>query len=462
MNNSLLPIPVGRHVSALPLLAVLLLAIVISLQANLLMSCPRCSGTGDCECRRVSDERGLDRKARQPDGLCGGGAASASLGSLRLGVPFGAAAHEVLERQVEFSLYALSMTRPNGVATAWMYEPHRDLVTQVQNGTISSYGFVNDAVGRRASMSRSGSAYAAPDTIASSYNDRSELTRAASNVDVAYSYAYAPIGNRVSASEAGVPWTYTTNGLNQYTTATEGNAQLSFAYDLDGSMTYRPVSATEGWTQVWNAENRMAETSKGTDRLTFKYDYLGRRVEKCVYSGNTLVSKTLYVYDGFKCVEELDALDGNALLRSHAWQPFDVGLDVILATTDAAGTSFFLHDANKNVMQRTAADGALLEAYAYAPFGQTLGAATPRVGFSSEVNEEVTRLLYYNFRYLIPCIARWTSLDPIGEMESINLYGYVMNKAINKVDLLGLTEDPNFATTSTPQWIPQMPFTTFC
>ena len=106
------------------------------------------------------------------------------------------------------------------------------------------------------------------------------------NVTNSYSYTYDKIGNRVAASEAGVPWTYTTNSLNQYTSATENNVQLNFSYDLDGSMTYRPVDSASGWTQVWNGENRMVETFKGNDRLTFKYDYMGRRVEKCVYSGN--------------------------------------------------------------------------------------------------------------------------------------------------------------------------------
>ena len=172
------------------------------------------------------------------------------------------------------------MTRPNGITTTWSYEQNRDLITQVQNGTISIYGYTNDAIGRRTSMSRSGSAYANPDTISYTYNDRSELTGAQSNVDTTYSYSYAydPIGNRITASEAGVPWTYATNNLNQYTSAIENNDNLSFSYDLDGSMTYRPVDATSGWTQIWNGENRMVETYKGTDRLTFKYDYMGRRI----------------------------------------------------------------------------------------------------------------------------------------------------------------------------------------
>ena len=62
----------------------------------------------------------------------------------------------------------------------------------------------------------------------------------------------------------------------------------------------------------------MVETYRGSDRLAFKYDYMGRRVEKCVYSGNILTSRTLFVYDGFKCVEELDALNNSVVSLRHA------------------------------------------------------------------------------------------------------------------------------------------------
>ena len=292
------------------------------------------------------------------------------------------------------------MTRPNGITTTWSYETDRDLVTQVQNGTISTYGYVNDAVGRRTSMSRSGSAYANPDTIAYTYNDRSELTGAVSNVDTTYSYSYVydPIGNRVTASEAGVPWTYTTNSLNQYTSATENNVQLNFAYDLDGSMTYRPVDATSGWTQVWNGENRMVETTKGTDRLTFKYDYMGRRVEKCVYSGNTLISKTFFVYDGFKCVEELDALDNNSVLMRHIWQSLDVGLDVILTTTDGISSDYYLFDANKNAIALMDIANQVNDIFIYNPYGifGHIGNSSKSFLFSSEYFDGETGMVYYN------------------------------------------------------------------
>ena len=239
---------------------------------------------------------------------------------------------------------------------------------------------------------------------------------------------------RGCASEAGVPWTYTTNSLNQYTSATESNVQLNFAYDLDGSMTYRPVDSASGWTQVWNGENRMVETYKGTDRLTFKYDYMGRRVEKCVYSGNTLSSKTLYVYDGFKCVEELDALDNNAVVNTYVWQPF--GLDVPLLRNVS---DFYVSDANKNIIALINANGQLTDTYLYNPFGNCnhIGNSSNPYRFSSEYFYEETRLTYYNFRYNNLKDGRWINRDPIGEKGGFNLYVTVNNDTINKIDSNG-------------------------
>ncbi|MFA7136276.1 MAG: RHS repeat-associated core domain-containing protein, partial [Bacteroidales bacterium] len=224
-----------------------------------------------------------------------------------------------------------------------------------------------------------------------------------------------------------------------YTSATENNVQLNFTYDLDGSMTYRPVNAATGWTQVWNGENRMVETWKGDDRLTFQYDYMGRRVEKKVYDGQALTTHLKFVYDGFKLVEELDALNGDVVLMRHTWQPFDVGLDVILATTDANGTAYFMHDANKNNMQVSGAAGELREPYNYTPFGQINSSFhVPKIGFSSEVLDRETAQLYYNYRYLDPKIGRWTKRDPIGENDINNLFISNKNSLIFLFDMKGL------------------------
>jgi RHS repeat-associated protein len=196
-------------------------------------------------------------------------------------------------------------------------------------------------------------------------------------------------------------------------------------------MTYRPVDATTGWTQVWNGENRMVETWKGDDRLTFQYDYMGRRVEKKVYDGQTLTPHLKFIYDGFKLVEELDALNADAPLRRYAWQPDDVGLDVVLQMMDVPGNtySFHLHDANKNIRMLFNAVGVVVAEYDYDPFGQvtTTGdyALVNPYRFSSEFHDDDTGLIYYNYRYDSPIIGRWISCDPIAEA------GFMVNKVTN-------------------------------
>ena len=136
-------------------------------------------------------------------------------------------------------------------------------------------------------------------------------------------------------------------------------------------------------------------------------------------------------------LDELDGLDGNAVVRRHAWQPSEVGPDVILATTNADGTSYFLHDANKSVMQATGGNGEALGQYAYAPFGEPLDASPARIGFSSELFDASVRLAYYNYRHLAPGLGRWLGRDAIGEEGGVNLYAFVNNNVINNFDAQG-------------------------
>jgi RHS repeat-associated protein len=48
---------------------------------------------------------------------------------------------------------------------------------------------------------------------------------------------------------------------------------------------------------------------------------------------------------------------------------------------------------------------------------------------------------YYGYRWYDPLTGRWPSRDPIGERGGLNLYGFVRNKAIDLLDLLGLWDE---------------------
>lgn len=54
------------------------------------------------------------------------------------------------------------------------------------------------------------------------------------------------------------------------------------------------------------------------------------------------------------------------------------------------------------------------------------------------MRHSVTGVSYYGYRYYDPVADRWPPKDPIGEQGGVNLYGFVRNDGLNRLDLLGL------------------------
>jgi RHS repeat-associated protein len=350
---------------------------------------------------------------------------------------------------------------PNDISAKRAYEAHRDLITSIENSVasvppvvISRYDYTNDAVGRRTSMGKSGTAFSLADLISYGYNDRSEVTSAVAQQQATYDYGFAfdPIGNRLTSTskETGAPITrsYTANNLNQYTAI--DNPTVSPSYDDDGNMTSLPISSGT-WDCSWNAENRLIAMEKADKRLEFAYDYMGRRVEKKTYTGSSgnwiLATHLRFVYDGYLQIEELDAADSNALLKKRYWTGVE-GYDRLISETHVTtgNTYYVMADANKNLTCYLTNAGAVAGHYEYSPFGQITretGSLSNEFDFrfSSEFFEQETGLVYYNFRYYSPELGRWASRDPIEEVGGGGgLYGIVFNDPINQLDYIGLTK----------------------
>ena len=344
--------------------------------------------------------------------------------------------------RVENSDLVFQMTRPNGVTTSWSYETNRNLISQVKNGTFSTFDYTNNAIGNRSSISRSGSAFITPDTLSFTYNSRGEVTGAASNESVAYNYTYNfdPIGNRLTASLIGTGYNYMANNLNQYTAITSETITTGSTYDYDGNML-----TCDGWTQTWNGENRMIQMIKGNVKLQFTYDYMGRRVEKKVFDNEILIKHSRFVYDGYKLVEELDAQNANATLFQYIWQPMQLGIDMLLQFTDtmSAMTYFYTFDANKNVCELIDNASSLVVHYEYSPFGCLISdngtdSIINPFRFSCEYYDTETELVYYNYRYYNSNLGRWLSRDSIGIEGGLNPYTICTNSTISFYDQLGL------------------------
>ena len=130
------------------------------------------------------------------------------------------------------------------------YESGRNLIAAITNSftnpstlqpfNLSTFAYLNDALGRRVEVTRTGLAFGdlAGATDAYGYNDRSEVVSSRRTLDSAevrgfdYDYAYDPIGNRICTTnydEQGnaLVSSYSANALNQYTQRTvPGHAAL--------------------------------------------------------------------------------------------------------------------------------------------------------------------------------------------------------------------------------------------
>ncbi|MEA4863071.1 MAG: RHS repeat-associated core domain-containing protein [Victivallaceae bacterium] len=180
--------------------------------------------------------------------------------------------------------------------------------------------------------------------------------------------------------------------------------------------------------------------------MEFAYDYLGRRIEKKFYSGNTLNARLKFVYYGYKLVAELNGMNSNTLVRRYTWNAGITGLDTPLEVRDAETDTTYFHrtDANKNVVALTTST-AVAAWYEYDPYGKVISstgdfAETNPLRFSSEYADSETGLVYYNYRYYTPAIGRWLSKDPIAENGGVNLYNFLENDPVNVIDSLGLQD----------------------
>jgi RHS repeat-associated protein len=248
----------------------------------------------------------------------------------------------------------------------------------------------------------------------------------------------------------------------------------SFQPDADGNL------VSDGrWSYTWDGENRLTQMIRDTDtpagarqKLVFEYDHQGRRIRKqfSTYSGGWVEqTDTLFLYDGWNLVAELNANSSNARVRTYAW-----GTDLSGSMRGAAGVggllkvtyygaattnAFVAQDGNGNVAALVdGANGGPCARYEYGPFAEPIRVTGPLaklspLRFSTKYTDDESGLSYYGCRYYNPNTGRWPNRDPMGEPgfevlrrrksdvlgDGPNLYPFVGNAPVNLFDALGLT-----------------------
>ncbi|HET8554289.1 MAG TPA: RHS repeat-associated core domain-containing protein [Rhodanobacteraceae bacterium] len=111
--------------------------------------------------------------------------------------------------------------------------------------------------------------------------------------------------------------------------------------------------------------------------------------------------------------------------------------------------TYFLTDAQGNVLATTDAQGNITARYTYRPYGtQQSGPTNAGPGYTGHVNDPNTGLVYMQQRYYDPDIGRFISPDPIGpaagNVFNFNRYAYANNNPIKFTDPDGRCPDTDF------------------
>jgi RHS repeat-associated protein len=368
----------------------------------------------------------------------------------------------------------ISTALPNNTETVSVYDDDnrlsRMVTTSAKDGVLASFAYSYDAVGNKLTMTEEDGGItsyqydAAYRLVHVEYPTRSVqlitnknhgTTQGKGNknghhkaddpLPTAVSYTYDAAGNRIGESDDHKIVDYHYNAANQLLQVGEAR----YSYDENGNRTSRQDQ--DGVSRYsYTADNFLAgfESPDG-ENTEYGYDAMNRRVYKAADKNNI----TSYLYDGLEVLQEISGENAQKIAsyyrangRIITRQEYNVSQNQTGYQHRPEGRElFYAYDGLGSVVALSNHQGKEKTRYHYDAFGKVIdGDLTEnQYTFTGRQLDPESGLYHFHFRQYDSEAGVWTTPDPIGVLGGVNLYGYVHNNPVNKIDFLGLDEPGN-------------------
>lgn len=245
----------------------------------------------------------------------------------------------------------------------------------------------------------------------------------------------------------------------------KGTSPIDFAKEFDANGNQQVLSP--GQVAQWNVRNQLHQVTQvlrdepdGQDDDVEIYGYDGgsqrvRKVRRAKVRGGDQVSYVRYLPgleirsrtsgEQLHVVVARAGRNGVHLLHWENGLPRGVDNDQLrYSLNDHLGSNTLELDKNAGVISQES----------YYPYGGTawwaarsnVDAKYKTVRYSGK-ERDATGLYYYRFRYYAPWLQRWVSPDPAGDVDGVNLYGFVANNPVRLIDNDGLVVEDTIIDT---------------
>jgi len=279
-------------------------------------------------------------------------------------------------------------------------------------------------------------------------NDLESLVQTFNGSSVEFTYAFNAVHEPTSqgVDDGTFMWHPASGGTSTYGTASDLNqyptvAGDTYTYDDNGCLT-----DDDTWTFGYDTENQLVSAGDGTTSASYIYDPMHRQAQKEVNS-----TKTRYIHDGMRIIAEYDG-SGNFVKR----YVYGVDLDEVLLEIDGSNDITYLHhDRMGSIIATTDDTGAVINTYAYSPWGECSSMSGTTFGFTGQRFDAETGLYFYKHRHYSPAIGRFLQPDPVRYEDGLNLYQYGHNNPNVYMDPMGLngTRPSTPADTAVAIWV---------